>query len=143
FNLNGNTTSSQSAMIVKQPGNANIYYIFTTDGVAGPKGLCWSTVDMTLQGGLGDVVIKNQQLMTPTCEKLTATRHANGSDIWVMAHDLNNGYYAYLVTAAGVSPPVISNIGTVPTVIQASMKFSPKGDRLANPYQGMTRYEVM
>ena len=142
-NLNGSTTSSQSAMIVKQPGNTNIYYIFTTDGVAGPKGLCYSTVDMTLQAGLGDVVIKNQLLMTPTCEKLTATLHANGSDVWVMAHDTGTSYYAYLVTAAGVSAPVINTIGTNPTVIQASMKFSPAGDKLACPFQGMTHFDLL
>jgi hypothetical protein len=57
--LHGSTTSSQSAMIVKQPGNLNMYYIFTTDGVAGAYGFCYSTVDMNLQGGLGDVVVKN------------------------------------------------------------------------------------
>jgi hypothetical protein len=60
-----------------------------------------------------------------------------------MAHDVNSNYYAYLVTAAGVSAPVITNIGTIPPVVQASMKFSPKGDKLARPYQGTTRFELM
>ena len=143
-NLNGSTTSSQSALIAKQPGNASIYYIFTTDGVGGAKGLCYSTVDMTLQGGLGDVVLKNQLLMTPTCENLTATLHANGTDIWVMSHGVNNNnYYAYLLTSTGVSAPVISTIGTVPPVVQASMKFSPQGDKLVRPYQSTTRFELM
>jgi PKD repeat protein len=141
-NLNGSTTSSQSAMIVKQPGNANIYYIFTTDGVAGVKGLCYSTVDMTLNAGLGDVVIKNQQLMTPTSEHLTATFHANGTDIWVMAHDTATNYYAYLVTSVGVSAPVITSIGFNPNTIQGSMKFSPAGDKLACPFQDVTLFEV-
>jgi PKD repeat protein len=143
FNLNGSTTSSQSSIIVKKPGSLTEYYIFTTDGVGGPKGLCYSTVDMTLQGGLGDVVIKNQQLMPTTCEHLTATLHANGTDVWVMAHDVSNHYYAYLVTATGVSAPVITAIGTVPVVLQASMKFSTAGDKLACPYQGTTFFEVM
>lgn len=142
-NLNGSTTSSQSAMIVQKPGSASEYYIFTTDGVGGPKGLCYSSVDMTLQGGLGDVVIKNMQLMPTTCEHLTATYHANGTDIWVMAHDASNQYYAFLVTSAGVSAPVITAIGSVPVVLQGSMKFSPQGDRLACPYQGTTYYEIM
>jgi PKD repeat protein len=143
-NLNGSSTSSQSAMIAKQPGNPSIFYIFTTDGVGGPKGLCYSTVDMSLQGGLGEVVIKNTQLMSQTCENLTATFHANGNDVWVMAHDVNgSNYYAYLLTSSGVAAPVINNIGTIPPVVQASMKFSPQGDRLARPYQGTTRFEVM
>ncbi|HTF02840.1 MAG TPA: T9SS type A sorting domain-containing protein, partial [Bacteroidia bacterium] len=65
--------------------------------------------------------------------------HANGTDIWVVAHNWNgNGFYAWLISAAGVSTPVISNAGTV---IAASstlnietvgcMKISPEGDRLA------------
>ena len=143
-NLNGSSTSSQSAMIVKQPGNASIYYIFTTDGVGGPKGLCYSTVDMSLQGTLGEVTVKNVQLMAQTCENLTATFHANGTDVWVMAHDVGgSNYYAYPVTSAGVQAPVINNIGSVPPVVQASMKFSPQGDRLARPFQGTTRFELM
>jgi PKD repeat protein len=141
-NLHGSTTSSQSAMIVKQPGNASIYYIFTTDGVGGAYGLCYSTVDMTLQAGLGDVAVLNQQLMPTTCEHLTATFHANGTDIWVMAHNTNTEYYAFLVTSAGVSAPVITTIGTDPITVQGSMKFSPQGDKLACPFQDYTFYEV-
>src|SRR6187399_1695349 len=94
-NLNGSSTASQSAMIAKQPGSVSTYYIFTTDGVGGPKGLCYSIVDMALQGGLGEVVTKNVQLVTPVCEQLTATFHANGNDIWVVAHDIISSYYAY------------------------------------------------
>src|SRR6185436_6501678 len=98
--------------------------------------------DMSLQGTLGEVTVKNTQLMAATCENLTATFHANGNDVWVMAHDVNgSNYYAYLVTSSGVQAPVINNIGTVPPVVQASMKFSPQGDRLARPYQGTTRFE--
>jgi len=126
----------------KTAGNANIYYIFTTDGVGGAKGLCYSTVDVTLLGGLGNVVIKNQQLMTPTCEHLTATYHANGSDIWVMAHNTASSYYAYLLTSTGVSAPVITTIGSIPSIVQGSMKFSPAGDHLACPNQGTTFFEL-
>jgi PKD repeat protein len=144
FNLSGSSTSSQSAMIVNRPGSLTEYYIFTTDGYGGPKGLCYSTVDMTLQGGLGDVVVKNTQLFTPCTERLTATRHANGMDIWIMAHEVgSNNYRAYLLTSGGVSAPVITAIGSVPTIIQGSMKFSPNGTRLASPFQGQAFFELM
>ena len=146
FMLNGNLSSSQSALIVKKPGAQNDYYIFTTDAVGGANGFCYSTVDMTLQGGLGDVVLKNQLLMTPACEHLTGTFHSNGTDVWVMAHfSGTNQYYAYLVTSAGISAPVINSIGAIhnSTSNQASMKFSPAGDRLACPFQLGTFWELM
>lgn len=46
--LFGNTASAQSALIIKQPGNTNLYYIFTKDIVIGQlytKGLNYSIVD--------------------------------------------------------------------------------------------------
>jgi len=145
FGLNGNLSSSQSALIVKKPGSQNEYYIFTTEALGLANGFCYSTVDMTLQSGLGDIVLKNQQLVAPSCEHLSGTLHSNGIDVWVMAHAANsNNYYAYLVTSAGVSPPVITSIGTNQnsTSVQGSMKFSPSGDKLACPLQLMTFFEV-
>ena len=50
--LFGDGSSTQSAIIVKQPGNTNIYYVFTSDNDAGPNGICYSIVDMNLSLGL-------------------------------------------------------------------------------------------
>lgn len=111
--LGGSFSSTQSGIIVPRPGNSNEYYVFTVDFQGQPNGLQYSLVDMTLDGGLGAVTgEKNVQLITPAQEKLTATRHANGVDIWVLAHENgSDAFYAYLVTAAGVQSPIISNIG--------------------------------
>src|SRR5205823_914385 len=63
--LGGDVSSTQSAIIIKQPGNANMYYIFTT--VAwGYSGLKYTQVDISLNGGLGGVTaVKNVSLYTP------------------------------------------------------------------------------
>ncbi|MFN8287721.1 MAG: gliding motility-associated C-terminal domain-containing protein [Chitinophagales bacterium] len=114
FGMLGDPSSAQSAIIVPKPGNANWYYIFTVAASGNPGGFCYSEVDMTLNGGLGDVVAatKNTQLFTPSVEKCTAVKHANGLFVWVLAHGINNNrYYAYLVNCAGVSAPVITDIG--------------------------------
>ena len=37
--LMGNPSSTQSGVIVKKPGSATLYYIFTTDAQLGPGGL--------------------------------------------------------------------------------------------------------
>src|SRR6187551_1509883 len=54
YGLNGGASSSQAALIIPQPGSSNIYYIFTTAEMAGTNGFEYSTVDMSLQSGLGD-----------------------------------------------------------------------------------------
>jgi gliding motility-associated-like protein len=103
-----------ASVIAKQPGNNNLYYIFGVDRFGGSGGLQYSIVNMSLQGGLGDVTAKNNVLVTPVCEKLTATRHCNDSDIWIITHKWNSDqFYAYLLTASGVSAPVITTIGPV------------------------------
>ena len=58
FGLMGDPSSTQSAIIISKPGSNNIYYIFTTLGFGEPDGLRYSIVDMTLQGGLGDITIQ-------------------------------------------------------------------------------------
>lgn len=134
--LLGDPSSAQSAIIVPKPGSKTLFYIFTVAAEAKPGGFCWSMVDMTLQGGLGDVVAatKNTQLFTPSAEKCAAVKHANGVDIWVVAHGHNNNsFHAYLIDCNGVNPPVTTNIGNVdPWPGWGGIAFSPDGTKLAS-----------
>ncbi|WP_350292612.1 T9SS type B sorting domain-containing protein [uncultured Croceitalea sp.] len=143
--LGGDDSSTQSAIIVPNPGNPNIFYIFTTPAIfiIGDPGLRYSEVDMTLNGGLGDInATKNVLIHAPVPEKVTAIEHANGNDIWVVTHHWgNDAFAAYLVTAAGLNTtPVISNTGfdmDYPTVgseisfAMGAIKISPDGTKLA------------
>src|SRR4030095_11618045 len=81
--LHGGISSSQSAIIVTQPGNDSLYYIFTT-GEMGAYGLEYSIVNINMQGGFGEVIVKNIVLVNNTNEKVTATKHSNGNDIWII-----------------------------------------------------------
>ena len=101
--LLGDGSSTQSAIIVPNPVSSNLFYVFTVAAQAA-GGLTYSVVDMTLQGGLGDVNgTKNVQLIDTTTEKVTAVMHCNGHDIWVIAHKYSsNAYYSYLITNAGI-----------------------------------------
>jgi gliding motility-associated-like protein len=136
--LNGSFSSSQSAIIVPKPGNSDMYFIFTVDFQGQAEGLQYSEVDMTLDSGLGGITTnKNILLVTPVLEKLTAVKHANGNDIWVIAHKNGSAeFYAYLVTSAGVSTtPVITDIGfsySGPFFDENAgyMKVSPDGNKL-------------
>ncbi len=149
--LTGHESSSQAALIVPKPGSSNLYYIFTTDAFFYANGLRYSVVDMSLQGGMGDVTMKNVLLHSPSTEKLTAVKHSNNTDIWVIAHAGNSDVFqAYLVTSGGISPPVSTPIGTPHTgggingTLNAigCMKASPDGTRLALTLYNMNLVEL-
>src|ERR1043165_5379805 len=135
--LLGDVSTTQSALVVPSPISGSKYYLFT----AGPDGggqFGYSEVDMTLNGGLGDVVLatKNTVLMDSTTEKIAAVRdESNGT--WIVAHKFGtNQFYAYHLTTAGLSAPVISAVGSVhsTTVFQNSfgqLKFNNCGTKLA------------
>ncbi|MBV1888159.1 MAG: T9SS type B sorting domain-containing protein [Urechidicola sp.] len=135
--LNGNFSSTNSAIIIPKPDNVGIYYIFTVDDLGGANGLQYSEVDMTLDSNLGGVTTnKNVLLHTPTTEKITAVKHQNDVDWWVLAHKWNSREFtAYLVTSSGVGSPIISDIGTYITGATfntvGAMKFSPDGRKIA------------
>jgi gliding motility-associated-like protein len=141
--LFGNPSSTQSAVIVPKIGDPTRYYVFTVDQLSGPKGLNYSVVNMTLDAGKGDVELKNVPLQLNVVEKITAVRHCNNKDVWVIAHgSASDIYYAYLVSAAGINTTaVISHTGVVlPGVVAPSLqdssslgylKASPDGKKIA------------
>ncbi|MEO8085676.1 MAG: T9SS type A sorting domain-containing protein [Bacteroidota bacterium] len=135
FGLLGDNNSAQAAIIVRAPGSNTTYYIFTTP-TWGVGDMCFSIVDMNLQGGFGDVTTKNTPMFTNSTEKVTAVYHANGTDIWVIGHEFNtNNFYSFLLTAGGVNPvPIITSVGTVHQSVlgfAGYMKGSHNGQKLA------------
>lgn len=137
--LRGNFTSTQSALIVPKPGSSTIFYIFTAESAETPTppegyALCYSIVDMTLDGGTGAVTGKNIVLFYSCTEKLTATRHCNDRNYWVVAHEAGtNRFRSYRVDENGIANPVISSVGPLyPDKSPGMLKFSPNGMRLAS-----------
>jgi hypothetical protein len=149
FRLMGHRSSTQSAIIIPRPGSSSQHYIFTTDLQSQAYGLRYNLVDMTRDGGNGDVSEKNVFLISPITEKITAIHHRNQRDIWVIAHLWDSdGFVAYLVTDKGVSKkPIISHIGTVHRGngkgAIGSMKASPDGTKLGVAiWRDFNRFEV-
>lgn len=115
--LNGNISTTQT-IIIPLPNATDKYYIIsleeassTNTGVA-----TYSEVDISLDGGLGDVtLVKNVIFENSSTEKVTAVRHANGLDYWILLHKRNSGIYlSYLLSSSGISStPIESNVGTL------------------------------
>lgn len=137
--LTGNNTSTQSAIILKQPGTQNIYFIFSLF-----MDYCYSVVDMTQNGGLGDVTSKNVIIMNAvSSEKQCATRHANGTDVWITMNTANS-FNSYLLTASGFNPvPVVSTVGTMYGSGPGQMKVSPLGNKIAFGISGTANLCLM
>ena len=150
--LFGNNYSSQGSLIVKQPGNTNIYYIFNTpycNTTNCTTGINYSIVDMSLSTGSGSVTVKNANLYTGyVSNKLTATRHCNGVDIWILTRDwyswtstttgsFTPTFMAYLLTSTGVSTTAVTSSANTYSFNSFSwtdwgcMKLSPNGKKLA------------
>ncbi len=112
--LNGDPSSTQSAIIIKKPGTVNIYTIFTVTAQAQSAGLQYSDVDMTLDGGTGDIVntVSNVSVYTPTCEKITAIKHENGIDYWLVSKDYSSpDLRSYLYNSFGLATTYITSDG--------------------------------
>ena len=130
--LQGSGTT-QGVLIVKQPGNNNLYYIFS----AGYSGLRYSIVDMNLASGNGSVTVQNVLITTQSqAYKIAGTRHCNKTDIWIVSQDYNvSTWRSYLFTSTGLSNAVISSTGYL-AGIYAAMKFSPDGSKIATSEWG-------
>ena len=129
--LSSSGTSTQSCIIVPKP-ESNIYYIFTTDFNGNPDGFEYSIVDMSLQGGSGQVGAKNIKLINnPISEKVTACNHSNCDDFWVITHTSGDStYYTYKLSSGGISVGPVTNIGSIHNTARGYMKTSIDGKKL-------------
>ena len=137
FAISGNQPAIAFPMI-QQP---NKFYLFTVMISSWPwiNGLTYSVIDMGLNGGLGDVVsgMKNLPMLLgdSVVSQLTAIRHHNNQDVWVVARRSSNPsvYLAYHVSASGIAAPVISpsSLSSGYTwLYDGHLRISPDGARL-------------
>ncbi|MBL7933020.1 MAG: hypothetical protein JNL60_14020, partial [Bacteroidia bacterium] len=156
--LAGTFSSYQGCIILPQPGSSSLYYIFyayaVCSSVTFTNTIYYSVVDMSLASGAGSVTTKNAVLYTGTSSsdnpsgKLAATRHCNGTDIWLLSKDgmynsstsWTPNFRAFLLTSTGPSTTaVVSAAATYSNNNYCDwwtgMKISPNGKKL-----GCTNY---
>ncbi len=140
--LMGSVSSTQAALILPLPGSSRFFYVFTTDDFQNDlqNGLRYTVVDMCRDAGLGGVNVeqKNILLADSAAEKMTAVKHANGTDYWVITHQFwSDAFHAFHLSAAGIVGSVVSHVGSVHPVTMENvagaigqLKASPNGEKL-------------
>jgi hypothetical protein len=135
----------QMSIIIPAPDQKDKYYLihhcyydinqWTSDFC---DTLFYSIVDMTLDSGRGSVTLKNQPFWTGNYANndlinfgcLTACKHANGRDWWIVSHkDSTNIFMSFLLTPGGFNGPYLQSIGPVINFRARQACFSPDGSK--------------
>ncbi|NNC84638.1 MAG: T9SS type A sorting domain-containing protein [Bacteroidia bacterium] len=131
-------TIPQSHLIIPYPSNPNQYILFhsTIDNQVQTTAsfLYYSIIDMTQNGGLGEVTLKNQILITDDLNagKIAAVKHGNGRDWWIVCHKVNtDSIYTVLLNPQGVAMPTLQSAGIVRAKDVGQVTFSPDGSKFA------------
>lgn len=131
----------QGAIILPKPGNAKRYILAYETFDVTPVGfeplhLSYSEIDMELDGGLGGITDhKNVHLINDSLVlgRLTACKHANGRDWWLVAHQyLTNRFYKWLIQPDTILGPFEQDIGSkIINDVFGQACFSPDGYKYA------------
>lgn len=106
-------STTQAAVMVPVIGSPNRYYVFSLEHILSTGKLAYSIVNMTLDGGLGDVETATRGTLIDSgfTEKMVAVR--GNCCIWLIVHKVDAPkFYAYKITNTGINmTPVISSSG--------------------------------
>jgi hypothetical protein len=123
-------------IIIPNPGTSQEYFLFTK-GTSTSPGLAYSKIDMSLNGGLGDISQKNifiNNVRNADC--LTAIKHGNGYDWWLISKYSNlnmpnfNRFYVFLLTNNTIHPPIIQDLNNSGDFDLHQLVFSSNGSKL-------------
>ena len=129
----------QAAIFLPKPNSSRYYYLFhfSLDTLNRPSTIYYSLIDKEGNSGLGSVIQKN----VPALKLeggifrgggMTACKHANGRDYWiVLGGSNNNEFYKFLVTPDSILGPFTQFIGSTfatPNDVAYS-KFSQDGSK--------------
>jgi gliding motility-associated-like protein len=128
-------SSTTAAVIVPKPGSNNLFYIITIDEQGSSNGITYSVIDMTLNGGLGDIIVgqKNIFLFQTGSEKLEVVPASDGLSLWLISHDTGgNSFFSFKIDNNGIqSSPVISQIGGTQGNGAGHMKVNKQFNKIA------------
>ena len=150
--LKGHTSATQSGIVIPRPNHPNNFYIVSVSAWESPYAICVYEVDMTANGGNGDLLCNPNGTVKSTVlnfdgiypinqqyENIAAVKHANGKDFW-LAHRCRDYIFIWEVTENGIdaTPTKKHQIGYDPGIPSASvytaghLKFSSNGKYIAH-----------
>lgn len=140
-----NRSLASSAFFLPNPSNSDQFYLIHVGLPSANTILYYSLLDMSLNNGNGKIIEKNIEILSSFFgEGITATKHANGNDWWIVLRELNQGFsdpnctnkfIKFLLNNNGFQGPYFQNIGTQICFSQwypaAWLKFSKSGRKMA------------
>lgn len=108
-------TSANSIRVLNHPSNKSLYHLFSLNSpLQGSKyNLYHSTVEIINS----KVKVTNKNKLTKAkhfSSGITTLLHSNQKDLWIVVHDGNQTFYAYLLTTQGIQPnPIKSKVSQV------------------------------
>lgn len=145
--INRGLNIPQGVIALPSPKQNNRYYLFhetvkwtDTTGLT-PLELYYSMIDMNGDNGKGEVKAKNTIIIQDTLiqGQLTACKHANGRDWWIVVPTyFGDGYYRCLLTTEGVQNPIFqaTNAVHIRSSYLGQAVFSPDGTKYVRYDQG-------
>jgi len=121
----------QATLIIQAPKDPDTYYLF-----ANGAGFGFNIIDMTLNGGLGDVIIKNEQLLDRSNGLTAYLKDCRTQSVWIVTSSVDNigpnqlSFYAYELTSNGLSNTPIVSTFTQTKDHSYVIKISPDGKTL-------------
>ncbi len=144
-NCNNGYPGLHDIIALPDPGNEEGYYLITkpitveNDFETLVNTIQYSYIEMTLDGGLGDVTLKNEVVYEEgeiLSSFLTSVQHENGIDWWILqAMFEDNQYLLFKLDSTGIHLESTQEIGDKyfwNASAAGSMKFSPDGTQLAS-----------
>lgn len=135
---NMSMSSSQASVIapfLNTTDSIRRYYLFTLSQIDFGCKLFCNVIDMTLDGGLGDIdtnfYLRHIPIDSNLCEKMIVVPGCNGN-LWLMVHEQNSiAFKAYEITSTGINlTPVISYAGHSTNYVLGVMKTNPQCNKL-------------
>ena len=132
--------NNQGALILPIPQQQKKYIIIHSLSTLYPTAYAYhqiynclfTVVDMNLDQGLGMVIEANQSFLKDTLcfGKLTACKHANGRDWWILIPKWNSSaYFMFLLTPEGMELRGKQQLGSKPISGAGQAVFSPDGTK--------------
>jgi gliding motility-associated-like protein len=139
--LKGNIwgSTSQGVQIIPHPAFNSRFIVFSLDPAESYDqyphthgSLYYTVVDMNLNGGLGDIVTGQKNILIDSLFSEHMMVAGNDCKMWLITHmAFGTGFRCYEITEQGISTtPVVSQSGFYSKYIRGEIVFDPAGSRI-------------